>query len=72
MTDPGAPARWLIAEFEATDLEDYETDTLTEAVLGPRCSVYVQPLFTLKSVMEAGAFMRVTASDYGDSGRWWL
>jgi hypothetical protein len=72
MTDPGAPARWLIAEFEATDLEEYETDALTEAVLGPFGSVYVQPFFTLKSVMDTGASMHVTASDYADAGRRWL
>ena len=37
-----------------------------------RKSVAVQPLFTLKSVFDGGEAMRVTASDYGDTHRWWL
>lgn len=74
MTDMSIPARWLIAEYEviASDYEYYARDDSVEADLGPWGSVYVQPIFTLKSVMDAGAAMRVTSSDYADFGRWWL
>ena len=52
------PAGWLLARYEQRKNQ--------------RKSVAVQPLFTLKSVFDAGESMRVTASDYGDTGRWWL
>ena len=52
------PADWLLAWYEQRKNQ--------------RKSVAVQPLFTLKSVFDAGDPMRVTASDYGDKHRWWL
>ena len=52
------PADWLLAWFEKRKNQ--------------RKSVAAQPLFTLKSVFDAGEAMRVTASDYGDTLRWWL
>jgi hypothetical protein len=66
------PAQWLIGEYEATDLEDYAADDIAAVVPGPRGSVCVQPLYKLKSIMDAGHPMRVTARDYLDSSRWWL
>lgn len=51
------PAGWI------TGLDGPELD-------GP--SVHVQPIFTLKSAMDPGEPMRVTASDYHDPARWWL
>jgi len=56
------PGGWLLARYE------------TGSQLDPGCceSVSVQPLFTLKSLMDPGGFMRVTAADYADAGRWWL
>ena len=56
------PGDWLLARYE----KGREVDA------GRRESVPVQPLFTLKSVMDPGGFMRVTAADYSDTGRWWL
>ena len=56
------PAGWLLARYEKT--KNHARDQ--------RKSVAVQPLFTLKSVFDAGDPMRVTASDYGDKHRWWL
>jgi hypothetical protein len=72
MTSPGTPAQWLIAEYEATDPEEFTREETAEAVPGPSRSVYVQPIFTLKSTDEAGNPMRVHLNDYFDQGRWWL
>ena len=52
------PDGWLLAWYEKRKNQ--------------RKSIAVQPLFTLKSVFDAGDPMRVTASDYGDTRRWWL
>jgi hypothetical protein len=59
---PLTPGGWLLARYERG----------RQADPGRRKSVSVQPLFTLKSVMDSGGFMRVTAADYADTGRWWL
>ena len=59
---PLTPGGWLLARYERARKADP----------GCRESVSVQPLFTLKSVMDPGGFMRVTAADYADTGRWWL
>jgi hypothetical protein len=72
MTDPATPARWLIAEYDATDPEDFARDESVESEPAHWGPVYVQPIFTLKSVMDAGAAMRVTPSDYADPARRWL
>ena len=56
------PGGWLLARYE----------TGSQLDPGHRESVSVQPLFTLKSLMDPGGFMRVTAADYADAGRWWL
>ena len=56
------PGGWLLARYE----------TGSQLDPGRRESVSVQPLFTLKSLMDPGGFMRVTAADYADAGRWWL
>ena len=54
------PAGWLLAEYDMASRSHVD---------GPLC---VQPIYTLKSVYQSGESMRVTASDYGDKGRWWL
>jgi hypothetical protein len=73
MTDTSTPAQWLIAEYEITDLAGVcLTDELDECERPVGGHVNVQPMFALKSVMDAGAVMRVTRSDYSDPGRWWL
>jgi hypothetical protein len=64
-------AAWLLAEFDATNVED-----ITEAY-DPESRqwwwpVYVQPMFTLKSLMHPGLGMRVGQADYTDPQRWWL
>jgi hypothetical protein len=59
---PLTPGGWLLARYE----------TGSQLDPGRRESVSVQPLFTLKSLMDGGGFMRVTAVDYADTGRWWL
>ena len=56
------PADWLLACYEQRK----------NRTCDQRKSVAVQPLYTLKSVIDAGDPMRVTASDYGDKHRWWL
>jgi hypothetical protein len=62
-----AAATWLLAEYDATDPGE-----VAERSRNEDRSVVVQPIFTLKSIYEPGDSMRVTASDYGDNGRWWL
>jgi hypothetical protein len=62
-----AAAAWLLAEYDATDPGE-----VAERSRNEDRSVVVQPIFTLKSIYEPGDSMRVTASDYGDNGRWWL
>jgi ribosomal protein L34E len=59
---PLTPGGWLLARYQRGKNVDP----------GCRESVSVQPLFTFKPVMDAGQAMRVTASDYADTGRWWL
>jgi hypothetical protein len=73
MTDTSTPAQWLIAEYEITDLAGVcLTDELDECERPVGGHVNVQPMFALKSVMDAGAVMHVAPSDYSDPGRWWL
>lgn len=72
-TESSAVTRWLIAEYEAADLDCYPGDAESgSAVLGPGATVYVQPIFTLRSILHAGNAMRVIRADYDDPGRWWL
>jgi hypothetical protein len=59
---PLTPGGWLLARYERARKADP----------GCRDSVSAQPLFTLKSVMDGGGFMRVTAADYADDCQWWL
>jgi hypothetical protein len=58
----GTPGDWLLARY----------DTGRQPGPGRREPVSIQLFYSLKSGMEPGAFMRVTASDYGDTNRWWL
>ena len=63
---PGqTPAEWLIEQYEQAELDrDSRPDQ--------RRAVVVQPMYRLKSVMDAGHAMRVVPADYRDSGRRWL
>jgi hypothetical protein len=73
MTDMPTPAQWLIEEYNITDLAGIcLVDELDECERPVGGHVNVAPMFALKSVMDAGTAMRVTASDYSDPGRWWL
>lgn len=73
MTDTSTPAQWLIAEYELTDLAGISlVDELDECEWPVGGHVNVQPMFKLKSIMDAGEAMHVTPSDYRDPGRWWL
>jgi hypothetical protein len=72
MPDPDRDpaAGWLLAEYDDTDnpfenLGDGNSGTLWRGV-------YVQPIFTLKSVLDAGKQMRISARDYADPARWFL
>ena len=59
---PATPADWLLAEYQATDVDE---DIRLEA------RVAVQPMIMLKSPYS-GNPMTVRPSDYGDPDRWWL
>ena len=61
--DPARAARWLLAEYDATDVDD---------CIRLLARVTVQPLFTLKSAQDPGEPMRVAVPDYQDPDRWWL
>ena len=61
--DPARAAEWLLAEYDATDVDDS---------IRLLAHVTVQPLFTLKSVHDPGEPMRVAVPDYQDPDRWWL
>jgi hypothetical protein len=72
VTNPAA-ARWLLAEFEATDLDEISVEFYDERSDSSYwLPVYAQPMFVLKSQMEPGAGMHITESDYADPVRWWL
>ena len=69
-TSQKTAAGWLLAEYDNTDnpfenLGDDNSGTLWRGV-------YVQPIFTLKSALDAGKQMRISARDYADPGRWFL
>ena len=68
---PVTPAQWLIGHFLDTDPEAFssEVSRLDGAEIpqpGPCGSVFVQPMFTLKDLADAGETMTVAASDYAD------
>jgi hypothetical protein len=63
MTSAPTPADWLLAEYDATDIEEFIE--CPEPVLPRR-------IFTLKSVMDPGCPMRVSTSDHQDPDRCWL
>jgi hypothetical protein len=72
MPDPhrDPAAGWLLGEYDDTDnpFENLGGDNSGTLWRG----VYVQPIFTLKSVLDAGKQMRISARDYADPGRWFL
>jgi hypothetical protein len=57
-----SPADWLLAEYDATDVDD---DIRFQA------RVTVQPIFTFKSPYSSNP-MTVRTSDYHDPDRLWL
>ena len=63
MTYPATPADWLLAEYDATDI-----DELIERLE----AIPWRPIFTLKNVSDPGEPMRVQTADYRDPDRWWL
>jgi hypothetical protein len=63
MTYPATPADWLLAEYDAVDI-----DELIERLE----AIPWRPIFTLKNVSDPGEPMRVQTSDYRDPDRWWL
>ncbi len=72
MPDPGPhpAAEWLIGEYDATDNPFRDLDDAHGGVLWR--GIYVQPIFTLKSAMDGGKQMRISARDYADPDRRFL
>jgi hypothetical protein len=67
---PNPAADWVLAGYDDTDnpfenLCDDNAGTLWRGV-------YVQPFFTLKSALDAGKQMRISARDYADPARRFL
>jgi hypothetical protein len=60
--DPARAADWLLAEYDATDVDD---DIRRPA------RVTIQPMITFKSPYSSNP-MTVRVSDYHDPDRWWL
>ena len=60
MTDPAPPPSGSSPNTTPPTRRTTPADDPAAPVLGPGGSVYVQPMFTLKSVMDAGHPMRVT------------
>ena len=77
MTDhrarPNLAAAWLLAEYDDID-NPFPTLYVGDAQHRPMWwrGVYVQPMFTLKSALDAGKQMRVSARDYADPNRRFL
>jgi hypothetical protein len=63
-------ADWLLAVYDHTYNPFWNPDDAHSGVLWH--GVYVQPIFTLKSVLEAGKEMSVSARDYADHCRRFL
>lgn len=59
------PAEWLVSQFEAACLN-------RRTFPGQPGSVIVQPIYRLKSALDAGHPMRVTQADYRQAERIWL
>ena len=54
----GTPAGWLTRQYRKACRDQAYPD--------------IGPMLELKSTFNAAEPMRVTAADYGDTGRWWL
>jgi len=74
MTSTQTPAQWLISEYETVNPADIPQpdDDPDDNSWPPGGSVTIQPIFALKSDMDAGYPMYVTQDDYSEPGRWWL
>jgi len=57
-------AEWLLAEYDATDIEELAGSI---GAVQARRTICV-----LKTLLDGGSPMRVTATDYHDPDRWWL
>ena len=55
-----SPLEWLDATFDARRRKAIDRDWR------------IGPMFTLKSVMDAGQVMHICAADYDDPESWWL
>jgi hypothetical protein len=62
--DSARAAEWLLAEYDATDIEELAGSI--GAVQAHRT------ICVLKTLLDGGSPMRVTAPDYHDPDRWWL
>src|SRR5207244_4298928 len=62
--DPARAAQWLLAEYDATDRE--ELADIIGAVQARRT------ICVLKTLLDGGSTMRVTAPDSPHPDRWWL
>ena len=62
--DPARAAAWLLAEYDATDIEE-----LADSIGAVQAR---RTICVLKTLLDGGSPMRVTAPDYHDPDRWWL
>ena len=70
MPEPNPAADWLLAEYDDTD--NPFADLCDDHSAAFWRGVYVQPIFTLKSALDAGKQMRISARDYADPARRFL
>ncbi len=59
--DSARAAEWLLAEYDATDI-----DELADSIGAVQAR---RPICVLKTLLDSGVPMRVTAADYQDPGR---
>ena len=59
--DTARAAQWLLAEYDATDI-----DELADSIGAVQAR---RPICVLKTLLDGGAPMRVTAADYQDPDR---
>jgi hypothetical protein len=62
--EPARAAAWLLAEYDATDLEE-----LADSIGAVQAS---RTICVLKTILDGGVPMRITAQEYQDPDRWWL
>jgi hypothetical protein len=62
--DTARATAWLLAEYDATDIEE-----LADSIGAVQAH---RPICRLKTLLDGGVPMRVTVSDYQDPDRRWL